>query len=47
MQMTEENTPVTGFGLPHGPLPMPVQQLERSSGLMRWLRIPRLVLIRK
>lgn len=47
-EQTMENTSTSsGFGLPHGPLPMPPQQLERQGGLMKLLRIYGLVAVRK
>jgi len=51
MQVAMDNAPSmapsTGSALPHGPLPMPTQELERNLGIVRLLRIPRLVTMRK
>lgn len=47
MQVVSDTISSTATGLPHGPLPMPIQELERNLGFARLLRIPRLVTTRK
>jgi len=47
MQVVSDRTLSMPIGLPHGPLPMPVQELERNLGIARLLRLPRVVSMRK